>query len=46
MTGTYCLAMIQGAMLLGKVKRSSQLVEGVVHEALAHLKRYAGTYTV
>jgi TetR/AcrR family transcriptional repressor of nem operon len=38
----YCLAMIQGAMLLGKVKRSSRLVESVVREALAHLKRYAG----
>jgi TetR/AcrR family transcriptional regulator, transcriptional repressor for nem operon len=41
----YSLAMIQGAMLLGKVKRSSQLAESVVREALAHLKRYAGTYT-
>jgi AcrR family transcriptional regulator len=37
----FCLATIQGAMLMGKVKRSSQLVESVVHEAMAHLKRYA-----
>jgi AcrR family transcriptional regulator len=33
----FCLAMIQGAMLMGKVKRDSQLVEHVVREALAHL---------
>ena len=37
----FCLAIIQGAMLMGKVKRSSQLVESVVHEAMRHLKRYA-----
>jgi TetR/AcrR family transcriptional repressor of nem operon len=37
----FCLATIQGAMLMGKVKRSSQLVESVVHEAIVHLKRYA-----
>jgi TetR/AcrR family transcriptional repressor of nem operon len=42
----YCLAMIQGAMLLGKVKRSSQLGESVAREAFSHLKRYAGTYPV
>ncbi|HKA37589.1 MAG TPA: TetR/AcrR family transcriptional regulator [Thermoanaerobaculia bacterium] len=40
----YCLAMIQGAMLLGKVKRSGDLVESVVAESLAHLKRYAGAF--
>jgi hypothetical protein len=28
-------------MLMGKVKRSSQLAESVVHEAMAHLRRYA-----
>ena len=33
----FCLAMIQGAMLMGKVKRDSQLVEHVVQEAMAHL---------
>ena len=37
----FCLATIQGAMLMGKVKRSSQLVESVVHETMAHLKGYA-----
>jgi TetR/AcrR family transcriptional regulator, transcriptional repressor for nem operon len=37
----FCLATIQGAMLLGKVKRSSKVAESVVHEAMAHLRRYA-----
>jgi len=37
----FCLATIQGAMLMGKVKRSSQLAESIVHEAMAHLRRYA-----
>ena len=37
----FCLATIQGAMLLGKVKRSSELVQTVVREAFAHLRRYA-----
>jgi len=37
----FCLATIQGAMLMGKIKRRSQLVESVVHEAMAHLRRYA-----
>ena len=37
----FCLATMQGAMLMGKVKRSSQLVESVVREAVAHLKQYA-----
>jgi AcrR family transcriptional regulator len=36
----YCLATIQGAMLLGKIKRSSELGEKVAREALAHLRRY------
>ena len=36
----FCLATIQGAMLMGKVTRSSQLVESVVREAMAHLRRY------
>ncbi len=35
----FCLAMIQGAMLMGKVKRDSQMVEHVVEEALTHLRR-------
>jgi TetR/AcrR family transcriptional repressor of nem operon len=37
----FCLATMQGAMLMGKVKRSSDLVQGVVREAIAHLKQYA-----
>jgi AcrR family transcriptional regulator len=36
----FCLAVIQGAMLMGKVKRNSQSVETTVREALAHLKHY------
>jgi AcrR family transcriptional regulator len=39
----FCMAVAQGAMLLGKVKRDSQLVEATFHEALAHLKAYAVT---
>jgi len=37
----FCIAVIQGAMLVGKVKRNSQLSETTIQEALAHLKRYA-----
>jgi AcrR family transcriptional regulator len=36
----FCIAVIQGAMLLGKVKRNSRPVETAVREALAHLKHY------
>jgi AcrR family transcriptional regulator len=36
----YCIATIQGAMLMGKIKRSSQTVETTVQEAVAHLKGY------
>ncbi len=36
----FCIATIQGAMLLGKIKRNSQTVETSVCEAVAHLKRY------
>ena len=39
----FCIAAIQGAMLLGKIKRDSQPVETTVREALAHLKPYAVT---
>jgi TetR/AcrR family transcriptional repressor of nem operon len=41
----FCLATIQGAMLMGKVKRSSQLAEMVAREALVHLRRYAKSPT-
>jgi hypothetical protein len=37
----FCIATIQGAMLLGKIKRNSRTVETTVREALAHLKYYA-----
>lgn len=36
----FCLATIQGAMLMGKIKRSSQSVEAVVREAVAHVRSY------
>jgi hypothetical protein len=36
----FCIATIQGAMLMGKINRSSQSVETTVLEALAHLKGY------
>jgi TetR/AcrR family transcriptional repressor of nem operon len=37
----FCIAAIQGAMLMGKIGRSSQAVETIVREALAHLKSYS-----
>jgi TetR/AcrR family transcriptional repressor of nem operon len=36
----FCIATIQGAMLMGKINRSSHVVEMTVREALAHLKGY------
>src|SRR6266853_481050 len=36
----FCIASIQGGMLMGKIKRSSQTVERTVREALAHVKSY------
>jgi TetR/AcrR family transcriptional regulator, transcriptional repressor for nem operon len=36
----FCIGAMQGAMLMGKVKRSSQTVESTVQEALAHLRSY------
>jgi len=36
----FCIASMQGAMLMGKIKRSSQTVETTVQEALAHLRSY------
>lgn len=35
-----CLATIQGAMLLGKIRRSAQPAEAAVRELLAHLRGY------
>ncbi len=37
----FCIAAIQGAMLMGKIKRDSRPVEMTVRETFAHLKRYA-----
>jgi oligoribonuclease (3'-5' exoribonuclease) len=36
----FCIATMQGTMLMGKIKRSSQTVETTVQEALAHLRSY------
>ena len=36
----FSIASIQGAMLMGKIKRSSQTAETSVQEALTHLKSY------
>jgi len=37
----FCVATVQGAMLLGKVSRNSRPAEAAVREALLHLKSYA-----
>jgi len=37
----FCIAAIQGAMLMGKIKRNPQIVEKTAREALAHVKSYA-----
>ena len=37
----FCIAVIQGAMLLGRVRRNSEPSEATVREAMVHLKRYA-----
>src|SRR5258708_10804051 len=34
----FCIAAVQGAMLMGKIKRSSQTVETTIKAALAHVK--------
>lgn len=39
----FCIATIQGAMLMGKIERNSQPVQTAVQEALTHLRRYAVT---
>lgn len=39
----FCIATMQGAMLMGKIKRNSQIVETTAREALAHLKGYVVT---
>ena len=37
----FCIATVQGAMLLGKVRRNSQPVEIAMQETLKHLRRYS-----
>ena len=37
---TFCVATLQGAMLLGKLERSSQPVEVTISASLDHLERY------
>ena len=37
----FCLAAVQGAMLMGKIKRSSRPAETTLREALAHIRQYA-----
>jgi AcrR family transcriptional regulator len=36
----FCIATVQGAMLMGKIKRNSLTVETSIQEAMAHLKSY------
>jgi AcrR family transcriptional regulator len=36
----FCIAVIQGAMLMGKIRRNRRAVEASIREALAHLTRY------
>jgi hypothetical protein len=38
----FCIATVQGAMLMGKIERSPRLVETTVAEALRHLRRPGG----
>ena len=37
----FCIATIQGAMLLGKIKRDSRPVETAVRQGMIHLRRFA-----
>ena len=37
----FCIAVIQGAMLMGRVTRNRQSAESTTQEAMAHLKRFA-----
>ena len=36
----FCIATVQGAMLIGKIRRNSQPVETTVREALNHLRGF------
>ena len=37
---SFCIAAVQGAMLLGKVNRDDLCAQAIVHEALAHVQHY------
>jgi len=37
----FCIATIQGGMLMGKIKRDSRPVETTVRQAMIHLRRFA-----
>lgn len=39
----FCIATVQGAMLMGKIRRNAQPVETTIREALDHLRRFATT---
>ena len=39
----FCIATVQGAMLMGKIQRNSDVAEASVREALSHLRSYAVT---
>jgi AcrR family transcriptional regulator len=39
----FCIATVQGAMLLGKIKRNAEPAESTIREALRHLRRSAST---
>jgi len=36
----YCIAVVEGAMFMGKIRRSSETVEATVREVLNHLRQY------
>jgi TetR/AcrR family transcriptional regulator, transcriptional repressor for nem operon len=36
----FCLATVEGAMLMGRISRSSAVVEATIDEALVHLRSY------
>lgn len=40
----FCIATLQGAMLVGKIRRNKRPVEMAFREAMEHLKRYATTH--
>ena len=39
----FCISTVQGAMLMGKIKRSSRLVEKLIRQALSHVRGSAIT---